>query len=616
MNAAAAVLSRVRPRAHVLVRVALVSLAAYLLAPALNSVQLEVLSAQIQSIALALGSFGLAHHDSAQPFATEFIFYTRQGVSELLFLLGRIGIRGDAAFRLLTLCSLLAIMVSSIRFARDRGGADWRLAFASLLLTPGLVETAFYFNDNIVSAAFACAAMAIAAPAATAGSYLVSGVLLGAGVLCRLDAIFVLPFIVGLAAVDNTALVGLARKGISFALGAAIPLLLSYMVSGATPFDTLKVALDFASATRRWIFGTNVSPLVFFFGLAAPIPVVLGAATHLGIAARGRRRLLHLAVLGVYPVVFVAYVMRHGHEVRYMYPLLAPLIALYGAVGLKQLLQRSGSPPGCSTRVRVAWLAMLAWSFVLPPLVIGVRDGPRALTGRLYMPVVWWRWQQASDESMRRLQELVARAGDRPRTVVVSTDGNDEFFLKLRLMEAGYTDVPVARRWPGCEGFTLYEHGGREVLQVRLNNNWRVAPFEQHTVSALVLARAFDCPALHEPGDFIVTRYGAPATALDWKRFGLVEPAYRYPPSVNLVTDYAGVALGLSTAGDDDAFVRKAPMFTWAQLDGTAMAAMVAGARSIAARAAQAGATDVDAMYAVLAGAVRSRVARERDVHP
>ncbi|AMO24435.1 hypothetical protein GCM10027034_12990 [Ramlibacter solisilvae] len=583
--------------------IVLATLGLYLIAPAFTAVHPEGFSAQIQSIALAMGSFGIERHDSYQPALTEFIFYTRQGVSGLLHAIDRFfGVGGDAGFRILNIASLLIVLASSVRFARDRGRADMRLALACLLLTPGIVETAFFFNDNIVSAAFACLAMAVAGPRTSVLRYGASGTLFGMAILCRLDAVFALPFIAGLAFHDSPSIPHLARRAVAFSAGLLLLLGAFFLLTGASMFDAIRIAQEFSQLSKRWMASIYVMPAIYFFGILTPLHMIIGAIPDLRDLIRGQRFWYPLTLVA-YPVLLTIYAMNTGHQIRYMFPLLAPVICLHAERGLRWMLDHRKANTGIAPRVRWVWIALLLYALMFPPTAVILRDGPQAMTGRLYMPIVAWRWQDATKQSMQRVDALVSQLVVSERPLVISAHYNDDFYLKLRLMEAGYVDTPVARRYPACGGFTIYTRGTHEILHIRLNNNWQLSSLDQDIVSALVLTRAFECPVIREQRMAIVSRFGAHFSALDWRRFGINEPSFAQPLAMPFAEDY-GLALVLGS----DCCTRSVGLFSWAELDRGQLDALLAGAHATAASAARTAKTSPEALYSELHARVQSRI--------
>jgi hypothetical protein len=501
--------------------VLLVGLGVFLALPVFNSVHLEGFSAQIQSIALALGTFGVSHHDTYQPLLTEFIFLTRQGVSELLLGINTVfGYTGDAGFRSLMIASVITILASGAMFARRWGNVGARLALAAMVLAPGIIESSFFFNDNIVSTAFASLAMAIVIPGAGMLRYGVAGLAYCFALLCRLDAVFALPIIVALAASDSYTLMQFIRRGVAFAAGVLLVGGLMTLMTGATPWDALLIAKTFAAATKGFIKGIRFDSVMYFFGVVTPIMLIIGAWPDVHDFVR-RKRFWYPLALAVYPVILIAYAGKNGNEIRYMLPLLAPVIALQGGRGLRWVLDNLKAGRRSRRAASLTILGLLLLTFVLPPFIVKVKDGPRELFGRLYATPIWWKWQGTVHTSMQRLAHTRSQLEAAKQTLVIANHYNDDFYLRLRLFEAGYRDIPIVSAYPGCGGFSVYRRGNSEVLHIRLNNNWQLAPLKQEIVSALMLTKAFACPVINAQQSAILTGFGDDVSALEWKRFDL-----------------------------------------------------------------------------------------------
>jgi hypothetical protein len=497
----------------------LVVLGGYLALPVFNSVHLEGVSAQMQSIALALGTFGISHHDTYQPLLTEFVFLTRQGVSELLLAINMVfGYTGDAGFRGLMIASVITILASAAIFARRWGNLDARLALAAMVLAPGIIESSFFFNDNIISAAFSALAMAIVIPGAGMLRYGAAGLAYCFALLCRLDAVFALPILVALAASDSDTLTQFIRRGVAFAAGVLLVGGLMTLMTGATPFDALLIAKAFAAATKSFIKG-GFGSIKFFFGVVTPIILIIGVWPDVHDFVR-RKRFWYPLAMAVYPAILIAYAAKNGNEIRYLLPLLAPVVALQGGRGLRWVLDNLKAGSGSRRAAALAILGLLALTFVMPPSRVDVKDGPRELYGRLYATPIWWKWQGTVHTSMERLARTRSQLEAATQTVVIANHYNDDFYLRLRLFEAGYRDIPIASAYPGCGGFSVYRRGNSEVLHVRLNNNWQLAPMKQEIVSALMLEKAFACPVVKAHQSAILTGFGQDFRAMDWENFG------------------------------------------------------------------------------------------------
>lgn len=124
----------------------------YFLSPLLTSMHVENFTAQIEIGAIAANARQLDQANPLYPPHTEFFYLTRIGVVFLLQALMRVVGNGDVAFRILTAASFLLFAGTTLAVARRHVQAGLPVLVVALLLTPGLAELGFYFNDNVVSA--------------------------------------------------------------------------------------------------------------------------------------------------------------------------------------------------------------------------------------------------------------------------------------------------------------------------------------------------------------------------------------------------------------------------------------------------------------------------------
>ena len=111
---------------------------------------------------------------------------------------------------------------------------------------------------------------------------------------------------------------------------------------------------------------------------------------------------------------------------------------------------------------------------------------------------------------MERVQALVAEIDGAPTTLVLAGHYNDEYFLKLRLLEDGYRPRTAAEVFPGCsEGFAVYTKPGHVVAQIRTDNQYGIVHAPTHLVRAVQIRRALDCAALWRADRMVFTAAGA-----------------------------------------------------------------------------------------------------------
>ncbi len=486
----------------------------WLVSPAFFAQHVEGYTTNIKAAAVAANRGELMRSDLLYPVVTEFIYFTRAGLVAILRASdGLFGDVGDLDFRLLMIISLGLLLWGSVVVAARAGQVRAWQALVAILLVPGITETAFFLNDNLPSAALAVAAMALAASSDRRLVYVASGCLVGAAVLCRLDAILLAPAVAGQIWMRHARLRPLAIKLLYPLGGFAGILALGAAALGATPLDAYLISNTFMPPMGPF---TRQIVLLLFFGATGGLLLAIGLVASVR-WSRGRTdRYRWLAVFVLVPAVIVAAGLKISGEIRYLYPLLTPFVALHGGRGLVALVEgiKGGKYPGLAMAASAA-LLLLA---VAPPFPVAVRDGPRAVVGRVWMPLLWWRWEHAMAANFRTVDRLVAATHDAPRTLVVSTHFNDDFFLKQRLLAAGFRAVEPERVLK-CSGFSLYAKGPRLVAQVRGENQYGLIRVSQPRLRALLLHRSLSCRALHEFDQAFLTVYGEDIRSTFAERF-------------------------------------------------------------------------------------------------
>ena len=543
------------------------AVAAYLLSPLLFSQHLEGYTANLRSIALTWERGELATQDAIMPVITQYLFLTRVGIVLLLRLVdGVFGPAGDAGFRGLTMASFVLLSLSSAALARREGKLGWPACLAGVLLIQGLIEVGSFFNDNIISAALGVAALALVSRSSGILSCAMAGALLGMAMLCRTDAVLLCPAAAGLVWLHHDRLGPILGRGTAMLGGVLLVFLLMFALTGVTMLDALRISGDFFPSKIGIVYRAIVASL--FFGAPAlallAIGLVLNVRHHL--ASRNLR----------WGLVFLAYpaavaglaVLRLSTEVRYLYPLLAPFCLVHVARGV-EWLAGSLSRPGLPRRAGWAVMAALALLMVLPPVAF-VRDGPHSVVGRIWMPLLWFRWQDSVAQSLRRIDALAAAAETNTQTLVLSTHFNDDFFLKLRLLDHGFRIIPAEAVFAECQGgFSAYQKSGHLVTHLRTENQYQLIPLPTLAVRSLQIQRALQCPRIWQFDQAYLTLAGrdvrVPNPPLDVELFGSVIP--RLPPLYTLSTSFAGRssvqgALALLHFGPPDAPTPATPMLS------------------------------------------------------
>src|SRR3569833_2273677 len=157
-----------------------------------------------------------------------------------------------------------------------------------------------------------------------------------------------------------------------------------------------------------FVLKANLFALAYFFGPVTPLLLFIGFMRH---AQTGviTRRWLDAAFFCVYPILLCVFAVITGREVRYLFPLLTPVIALLGGRGIEFVVEQLRKPARQrQTMVLTIIVAAVTVVLLTPPAVISIADGPRMLVGRLWSPVLRWRWQDAVNESMSRVSGLAS----------------------------------------------------------------------------------------------------------------------------------------------------------------------------------------------------------------
>jgi len=497
------------------------ALSAWLLSPALSSVHVEGFSAQIQSLALVMAQQGsIAGHDLARPVISQYIFLTRPGVVDILALADAVfGNLGDAGFRMLMAASVVVLVWASALAARQMGGVRLRVGLFVCVLTPGLVELGFYFNDNLVSAAFS--ALAVCAAWRTGGRRTASanvhaaatGVLAVCAVLCRIDGLLALPLVALLFVLRQQQPAPAVLRGATMLAAAALTHLAAARFNGGSPADAWPLLQHFSSFSGDHGRLPGKGSVMYFFGAVTPLLLLPGMWRFWRHRPQGWRFGVWLAAFWLYPLAVLLHSLRTGSEIRYYLPLLAPLVALFAGQGWRVLRawhRRGTLLRRCSV---IALAAAGVVSMLMPPLVPAMKDGPRVMVGRLWSTVLWQRWQGSVDASLAQVRAVVdaVNAGSlhdaADAATVMTLHWNDEFYLRLRLFEAGFQEVPAG---VDCRPLSRYRRASQVVWHVRLFPQYKLQPFEPELSAALVLSALTRCADWHAGPATWVTTFEAP----------------------------------------------------------------------------------------------------------
>ncbi len=472
-------------------KLAVLALAACLMWPAMWPQHLEAFTAQTQSLAWLKAISPTAAHDPYLPLVVQFVYQSRSAVVDVMALVyALVPVPGDWCYQGLTVASLLVLLLSSMAFARQWGQVAWWWSLPALALTPGVVELGFFLNDNVVAAACAASALAmLPLKQARPWRWVASGVLLALAMLCRLDSVLVAPLMLGLIlAADKTWSV--RAHALLLCFGSALFVLVVHAsLTGFSILDTLSIAGHFATRlglrASRWAMVR-----VYFIGLITPVLIIVGVAWTWREMCTLRGKLA-VASLIVYPVLLFLFAPR-ANEIRYIFPLLAPVLALWGGLGVRALQERIASGQLKQTSRR--WLqAGLVVVLLAPPMVVHMSDGPRVLIGRLWSTSHWHQWQRLVAGGMTRMQGLVHDTSTPGAHLVLSSHFNDDLYFRLRMVEAGFRARSSPPGGDNCRSFTVYEKGAAQVYHLRTEALYTRVPLTLQGAAATQIAASVPC---------------------------------------------------------------------------------------------------------------------------
>lgn len=536
-------------------------LCAYLIWPAFNAVHLEGFTAQTESMAMILSRAPGVEHDPYLPLVSQFIYQTRTAVVDTLTLIYRfVPEAGDYAFQALVLTSFILLLGASISFAKRWGNIPPLFAFFGMILTPGIPETAFFLNDNIISAAFATAALALISEKPGKIAWLFSGILFGVAVLSRVDAVFMLPLIIGIVFYSQPQIRDRFLACFIIGLTTLVVLVISAVLHGFSLFDVFNTAKKFVMnlddrAGWFWV-------RIFFIGLGTLPLLILGGWLNFR-SLKNQHAYIGMLTFIVYPVL-LALIAPKATEVRYIFPLLAPMVGLHVGRGLQWVYQQYISGDARKSRYVIGITVFAILVAVFPPTLLKMRDGPRALLGRLWSPVLWSHWQASVDESMKRSARLAALLDDQHLNILISTHYNDEFYLRLRLIEAGFLPEATSKIYSGCNGFSVFKKGDSTVVHIRTDPQYKIAPISVSYNAALQISNTFACSAVQSFGNvyistFGINEYGIPAKIYALSPFSFDKPitvefgdlrSRLAPNNLNLRRDYGMIGFRKLTADE------------------------------------------------------------------
>lgn len=436
-------------------------LALWLCLPLLTPVHVEGFSASLAALAIHLKTGSIGSFDLLQPLNTQYFGLTKLG--SVIFLSGLLSVLptgSDLALKLMMWSGLAALLLASVLLVRRWSGAPWRYVLPPLLLFPGILESSFFYNDNVPSAGAAAVALCLLY-GRSFWSAAAAGALFGVAVLTRTDTILVCaaaPIILyerfGLSRAALTHLAIVAAAGGTVLIG-------TLALFHASLFDVLRIGVIAVEVWDRPSSGAQgLFILVFFVGVAGLVAAACGAAR---LARRHQR--IALLRLGIVPLLVLLVMPGKMWEIRQLL-LLTPFLCALAAIGLQAIFE--GKETKARRLLRPAIMAMIVVGLVGPPAAVTSADGPRVLSGRIWMIPAWRGWQAGTRKDFALLDALIALAASAQRSAIIPDDWNEDRYLHLLLLDRGYHVAGPSALPPACR--LVAEHfvrGTSEVILVR-----------------------------------------------------------------------------------------------------------------------------------------------------
>lgn len=506
-----------------------VAVCLWLMSPILFAAQLEGYTAHLSSLAINWGPQAIARVFPDLLGQGQYIYDTRIGVIWLFHLLGEwTGNFGAPLFHAAMIVSFAVYLPACMIFLRGFVPVGWRVALVAVMLIPGAIDTAFFFNDNMISAAFALSGLAWASRSGSVSAYGGAGALLGYAIMCRTDAVFVAPMLAGVAWIAAESAAAMLKRAVASIAGVLLVFALVYAVSGVTVIDALRIGPEYILPDWLRQPYRSVHLLGALLGLTGAVLLGLGAGLFYRQHRTAARGLRPITVFVLYPLAVTLFVaVPTSVEVRHLYPLLVPLAAVHIATALDWMLKNLTAPQR-GMRIAARGLVLFCllcqivppWAVVWPlaePSGYMIEDGPRVIAaGRLWTPLLWFRWQAAQRASASGAEALVAELDPVHSATLVTTHYSDSAYLTLSLLERGYRAEPAAQVFPGCDRSAVlaFTRGAQRIALIRIENQYLRMPLDLPQAAAFLMNLGLSCAPVTQAERVYLTMIGRPDR--DW----------------------------------------------------------------------------------------------------
>ncbi len=429
----------------------------------------------------AILSGGMHSVDMLYPLVNDFFLASRFGVSVVLAGLLKLGLGPVTGFRLVMFVSLVLLVAANAAILVRHYRVNPVFACLPALLFPGVFESAWFFNDNVLSAALTSAALALFWWRRTLPATAVCGLLWGMAIACRTDAVLIAPaFLVLMWFELPTWRARLLHAAVAAPVVAAVP----FLVFAAFGLHFLDILPLTHRAQIAWARNDPLSHVIhpFLKGFAPPGALAMAFGAISIIARRQWREiLLCLAV----PLIYCAAYGLMLTEVRYLLPL-TPFFGILMVEGARAVFTAS--------RRREWGLAAFAAAFLVcfaPPLLIPVHalwflstddDMPRPSFGRFWSPVLGMWWNRQLEEGYDAIaKDLEAAAAPGGAGVVVSVRWTPDHTVDIILREHGFAGVRATTPASCHEIGEVFTRGEDRILHLR--DHIPLIPFERSGVT-------------------------------------------------------------------------------------------------------------------------------------
>jgi hypothetical protein len=417
----------------------------------------------------------------------------------LLQLAARIFGDGDNAFRAVIISSFAIYIAASLVVARRYSGVSLRAALIAMLMTPGIVSLGFFFNDNVVSDAFAILGLAalpdlrVSWTLKSSVKAVVVGVLFGFAILARTDGFLILPVAISLMLLESKNARAICMTLLCVFAGLCLAISIPSVFSGVNILQIYRIGRFFLQVHDDMPRGhISMAMLVIIF-LGLPNLVLLFIGGRINLRNKGPKPAIILALCPVLLAIFFA---AHALETRMFFPLLGPFVAMHAGRGLEWIAQGLQKPRAMAhLGAPILFALLIIW--LSPPVYTPNKEGPRPVVGQFWSPLLWMKWQRAQQAQLDEAD--VPLRGNSAKVVVATLNYTTDAFLRLRLWQTGYRPIAVRSVAPACEAdFEAWRKGDRIVYAVRTENPHQFVREPHDYIEAAELAAAFKCKGLQQ----------------------------------------------------------------------------------------------------------------------